>query len=140
MDIRDRDKMKRLEKTFELNFRLTRLYANYLEYYNEVITSEMMEALSGDGSIDEKDGIVAILCQIFGLDIDGSADERVLIRDYLTPSVRIMDPEKYRNNPYYNHRESRRDLRLYSRHRWPLPSDLHIHKSRRQSACRGSSH
>ena len=101
MDIRDRDKMRRLEKTFELNFRLTRLYANYLEYYNEVITSEMMVALSGDGSIDEKDGIVAILCQIFGLDIDGSADERVLIRDYITPSVRIMNPERYRNNPYY---------------------------------------
>lgn len=101
MDVRDRDKMKRLEKTFELNFKLTRLYANYLEYYNEVINSEMMDALSGDGSIDEKDGLVAILCQMFGLDIDGSHDERVLIRDYITPSVRIMDPERYRNNPYY---------------------------------------
>ena len=101
MDVRDRDKMKRLEKTFELNFKLTRLYANYLEYYNEVINSEMMDALTGDGSIDEKDGLVAILCQMFGLDIDGSHDERVLIRDYITPSVRIMDPERYRNNPYY---------------------------------------
>lgn len=101
MDVRDRDKMKRIDKTFELNFRLTRLYANYLEYYNEVITAEMMEALCSDGEIDEKDGIVAILCQIFGLDIDGSSDERMLIRDYITPSVRIMDAEKYRNNPYY---------------------------------------
>ena len=34
MDIRDREKWKRLEKTLELNFRLTRLYANYLEHYN----------------------------------------------------------------------------------------------------------
>ena len=101
MDVRDRDKMKRIDKTFELNFRLTRLYASYLEYYNEVITAEMMEALCSDGEIDEKDGIVAILCQIFGLDIDGSSDERMLIRDYITPSVRIMDAEKYRNNPYY---------------------------------------
>ena len=101
MDIRDREKMKRLDKTFELNFKITRLYANYLEYYNEIINSEMMEALCADGEIDERDGIVAILCQIFGLDMDGSPDERVLIREYLTPSVRIMDPERYRNNPYY---------------------------------------
>ena len=101
MDICDREKMKRLDKTFELNFKVTRLYANYLEYYNEVINSEMMAALCGDGKIDEKDGIVAILCQLFGLDMDASSDERILIRDYLTPSVRIMDPERYRNNPYY---------------------------------------
>lgn len=116
MDIRDRERMKRLDKTFELNFKITRLYANYLEYYNEIINSEMMEALCGDGEIDEKDGIVAILCQIFGLDLDGSADERVLIREYLTPSVRIMDPDRYRNNPYY------RNIRIpeTKRGRWEL--------------------
>lgn len=101
MDIRDREKLKRLEKTFELNFRLTRLYANYLEHYNEIINAEMMNALCGDGSIDEKDGFAAILCQIFGLDIDGSTDERTLIRDYITPSVRVMDSDKYISNPYY---------------------------------------
>lgn len=101
MDIREREKFKRLEKIFELNFRVTRLYANYLEHYNEIINAEMMNALCGDGSIDEKDGFAAILCQIFGLDIDGSSDERTLIREYITPSVRMMDAEKYRNNPYY---------------------------------------
>ena len=101
MDIRDREKFKRLEKTFELNFRLTRLYANYLEHYNEIINAEMMNALCGDGSIDERDGFAAILCQIFGLDIDGSSDERALIREYITPSVRVMDSQRYTNNPYY---------------------------------------
>ena len=101
MDLRDREKLKRLEKTFELNFRLTRLYANYLEHYNEIINRDMMEALCGDGEIDLKDGLVAILCQIFGLDIDGTPEERVLIRDYITPSVRVMDANRYKNNPYY---------------------------------------
>ena len=101
MTLRDKEKLKRLEKTFELNFKITRLFSNYLEYYNEIITSEMMSALCADGDIDEKDGIVAILCQIFGLNIDGSAEERTLIRDYVTPSVRIMDANRYRQNPYY---------------------------------------
>ena len=101
MDLRDREKLKRLEKTFELNFRLTRLYANYLENYNTVINADMMHALCGDGSIGEADGFAAILCQLFGLDIDGSPDERALIRNYITPSVRVMDADRYRNNPYY---------------------------------------
>ena len=101
MDLRDRERLRRLEKTFENNFRLTRLYANYLENYNTIITADMMHALCGDGSIDEADGFAAILCQLFGLDIDGSPDERALIRNYITPSVRVMDAERYRSNPYY---------------------------------------
>lgn len=101
MDIREREKLDRLEKTFELNFRLTRLYANYLENYNEIITKDMMDALCGDGTVEIKDGLVALLCQIFGLDFDGSADERILIRDYIIPSVRVMDADRYKSNPYY---------------------------------------
>ena len=101
MDIRDREKYNRLKKTFELNFRLTGLYANYLEHYNEIINADMMHALCDDGEISEHDGFAAILCQIFGLDIDGSVDERILIRDYIARSVRVLDAERYRSNPYY---------------------------------------
>jgi hypothetical protein len=101
MTFRDKEKFERLEKILDLNFRITRLYANYLEHYNEIINADMIEALCGDGEIDVKDGLVAILSQIFGLDMDGSADERVLIRDYLVPSVRVMDAERYTANPYY---------------------------------------
>ena len=101
MNFRDKERFERLERILELNFRITRLYANYLEHYNEIITAEMIEALCGDGEIDVKDGLVAILSQIFGLDMDGSADERILIRDYLTPSVRILDAARYTDNPYY---------------------------------------
>ena len=140
MDIRDREKLKRLEKTFELNFKLTRLYANYLEYYNEVINSNMMKALCGDGEIDEKDGLVAILCQIFGLDLDGTQDDRILIREYLTPSVRIMDAEKYRNNPYYknisipNVKEGRWELKResYPAYRGVIADDMIITDSFRE--------
>ena len=56
MDFSDKIKLERLEKTFELNFKLTRLYANYLEHYNEIISAEMIEALClfafiGDGEL-----------------------------------------------------------------------------------------
>jgi hypothetical protein len=101
MNFRDREKFGRIEKTLGLNYRITRLYANYLEHYNEIINKEMIDALCGDGEIEVKDGLVAILSEIFGLDFDKGVDDRVLIRDYLMPSVRLMDAERYRNNPYY---------------------------------------
>ena len=140
MDIRDREKLQRLEKIFELNFRLTRLYANYLEHYNEIINAEMMNELCGDGTIDVKDGFAAILCQIFGLDIDASSDERVLIRDYITPSVRVMDPERYRTNPYYKNiriPEVRKGGWQLKREKYPayrgvIAADMIIHENFRE--------
>ena len=51
MNFRDREKFGRIEKTLGLNYRITRLYANYLEHYNEIINKEMIDALCGDGEI-----------------------------------------------------------------------------------------
>ena len=101
MTLQEKEKLQRLEKTFELNFRITRLYATYLERFPEVISREMMDTLCSDGSVGYEDGFAAILCELFGLDFDGGADERRLIRDYITPSVRVLDPKKYENDPYY---------------------------------------
>lgn len=101
MNLRDREKFERIQKIFDSNFKITRLYANYLEHYNGIITKELMDMLCGDGEIGVKDGFAALLSQIFGLDMDSSAEDMTLIRDYITPSVRVMDAEKYRNNPYY---------------------------------------
>ena len=102
MNLQDQTKFDRLKKTFELNFRLTRLYALYLESFPEIINKEMMDALCGDGEISEKDAFAAILCELFRLDMDGSPDDRRLIRDYINESVRVMDADKYINNPYYS--------------------------------------
>ena len=96
----DRRKLERLIATFERNFRITRHYAEYLERYPEVISKEMIEALTDDGSITKEEAIVALLSEIFALDFENGED-RILIRDYLTPSVRLLDAEKYENNPYY---------------------------------------
>ncbi|MBP3401668.1 MAG: hypothetical protein J6K85_01265 [Clostridia bacterium] len=96
----DRRRLDRLVATFERNFRITRLYAEYLERYPEVISKEMIDALTDDGSITKEEAIVALLSEIFALDFENRED-RILIRDYLTPSVRLLDAEKYENNPYY---------------------------------------
>ncbi len=140
MTVQDREKLKRLEKTFELNFKLTRLYALYLERCNEIINKEMMDALCGDGSISVKDGFCAILCEVFGLDMDSSADDRRLIREYIMPSVRVLDPERYTKNPYYmnikipNVKNGKWELKTerYSAYRGVICGDMEIHEDFRE--------
>ena len=96
----EKNRLQRLTKIFESNFKITRLYAEYLERYPEVISEEMINALTDDGSISKEEALVAILSELFALDFDNPED-RVIIRDYLTPSVRLLDAQKYINNPYY---------------------------------------
>lgn len=100
MNEKDKIKLKRLRETFSRNFKITNLYAQYLERYPEIITEEMINALTEDGTTTAKEAIVALLSEIFALDFDKTED-RALIMDYLTPSVRLLDAQKYTENPYY---------------------------------------
>ena len=100
MTERDKIKLSRLKEVFERNFKITNMYAQYLERYPEVITEEMINALTEDGDVTKEEAIVALLSEIFALDF-ANIDDRILIRDYLTPSVRLLDKNKYENDPYY---------------------------------------
>ena len=91
---------ERLKDRFNKNFRITRLYAALLERCPELITGEMVDALTADGDMTREEAIVALLSEAFGLDIEKS-DDRMLVREYLTPSVRMLDADRYINNPYY---------------------------------------
>ena len=96
----DRIKYERLFATVRRNFRVTRLFKQYLEEYPEVITADMIAALTEDGETTAEVAISALLSEIFGLEFDNVEDRRIIM-DYLTPSIRILDKEKYENNPYY---------------------------------------
>ena len=93
-------RLKRIQDCFERNFKVTNLYATYLERFPEIITAEMIDALTLDSDITKEEAIVALLSEIFALDFEKSEDRTIII-DYLTPSVRILDGAKYENNPYY---------------------------------------
>lgn len=101
MNFQDREKLSRLRHTYDLNYRLTRLYADYLNSFPEIIKKEMIDELTRDGYISEKEALVALISEIFSLDGEKNADDRRLIRDYITKSVVVLDTEKYLNNPYY---------------------------------------
>ena len=101
MTQKDRISLSRICETFKRNFKITELFALYLERCPELITREMVDTLTEDGYLSREEAIVAILSEAFGLDMTKSPEDRVLIRSYITPAVRILDAKRYTENPYY---------------------------------------
>lgn len=101
MNSKDTEKYNRLSERLKLGYEITRLYAIYLEHCPEAITKKTVEEITEDGSMSRETALVAILSAMFGIDVDRGLRDRRLIREYLVPSVRILDPKKYTENPYY---------------------------------------
>ena len=101
MDIRDRERLMRLDAVVKRNYKIAQLYALYLERCPEIITKEHIDELTAGGEITKKEALVALLSEIFGLDGENSSEDRLLIREYLTRSVRVLDAAEYTSDSYY---------------------------------------
>ncbi|MBR3681515.1 MAG: hypothetical protein IKL79_05885 [Clostridia bacterium] len=101
MNYVEKERFEKIRATFRLNFAITRLYADYLNNHPDCITRELVELIREGSDMTREEALVGILTELFGIDFDRSIEDRRLIRDYLTPSVRMMDPERYTQNPYY---------------------------------------
>ena len=100
MQSADKEKIEGLIEIFNQNYTITRLYSSLLEVCPTVIKPEYVEELCRDG-LDRKEALVALLSEIFGIDMERSLSDRILVREYLYKSVRILDPKKYTENKYY---------------------------------------
>lgn len=103
MDIRDRERLKRLDAIVSRNYKITKMYAEYLERYPELIKKEMIDELTADGYITREEALVALLSEIFALDDERGGEDRILIREYLRSSVRVLDTKSYTSDAYYRH-------------------------------------
>ena len=101
MDTVEKEKLANLRHTFDLNYKLSHLYASLLTKYPELITKDMITALTDGTDITKKEATVALLSEIFGLDDGRGGDDRRLIRGYLSKSVTMLDAKRYTENPYY---------------------------------------
>ncbi len=99
LTIKDFEKCKRLRKTFDMNYRVSHMIAKYLNDAPEAISADAVLALT-DAGFRTDEAVGALLTALFGLEEDKNHDDRCLARDYLLPSVRILDASKYENNLY----------------------------------------
>ena len=128
-----------------MNFQLTRLYKSYLEKCPEIITARLVDELCADGVFTKEEGIAALLSEIFGIDSERSASDRRFLRDYVAPSIRILDTERYKSDPYYknvkikNVKDGRWELRWesYAPYRAVICDDMVICDDYREYAPLG---
>ena len=100
MTYSDKNRIEQLFSIFDDNFRVTRLYADYLTRFPEIITEDIIKSITENG-VEEKYAISALLAEIFALDTEKNEDDKRIFRDYIIPSIRILDAKKYTENPYY---------------------------------------
>lgn len=100
MNFQDRERLSRLIETLRTNYRVSRLYSAYLTRCPEAISESVIRAMTEDGSITPKEAIGAILSELFSLDTT-KYEDRIIERRYIPDSIRLLNANKYRQNPYY---------------------------------------
>ena len=99
LNYKDFEKLRRLRRTFDLNYRLTHLLAGYLNVCPELIQRAEVDALCRDAQLTREEAVAALL-SAYLLD-EERPEDRALSRDYLAPAVRMLDRTRYESDPYY---------------------------------------
>lgn len=96
----DEEKFKRLKARLGYNYRIASLFAAYLTHCPALIPAEAVDALTADGALTRQEAVAALLAEAMGIDAAGSAEDRLLYREYLLPAVHILKIEDFLNDPY----------------------------------------
>ena len=93
--------IQQINKVREANFRLLHLFSLYINERPDFITADMVNEIAGIGGFSTDEAFLMLFAEACGVHpTDGEADE-AFFRDYLAPSVRRLNPEPYRADPYY---------------------------------------
>lgn len=86
-----------------LNYRAGWLVADYLNDNPCLITPELMAELVPEGApaAMEEHVYASLLSGFMGLDPDSSDEDRMIVERYLQPGLERLDPEVYRQDPYF---------------------------------------
>lgn len=97
---KDFEKLKKLRSVFDRNYRWTHLVSDLLSYAPTIITKEMVDTMTDGTALSGEDAVRALLSEVMGLRPEEDAEDRILQREYLFPSVRIFTPDRYKNDSY----------------------------------------
>jgi len=100
MNAADRARMKELTEIMECNARALELMSAYLIMRPRWVEATDVDAVTACG-VTEEQAYVALMTAGVGLDDQDNPADRRLALDYIAPAVRRLDPEEYRNDPYF---------------------------------------
>lgn len=73
----------------------------YLNGHERAIDGESIRLLMQDCSLSPAEAFSFLLASLFGLETDGNPEHRLAFERYFPEMVRCLDPQVYREDPYY---------------------------------------
>ena len=101
LDRSDREEFERILGICEMNADMLRRYAAYLNSCPRIIDSELAERLKKECGVSSREAFCALLSAVLGLDSEESEEDEMLERLYIRPAVKMLDPEEFTKDPYY---------------------------------------
>lgn len=91
----------RLERIRKNNAEMLERYANYIRNDATFINKELMGELTKECRISEEEAYGLLFAAACDLNPEDNISHMELIEEYLVPSIKKLDVERYKNNPYY---------------------------------------
>lgn len=98
--VRDKEKLAALETTRRRGFRLLDLYSNFLNLEPDFIKKELIDELVSDCGVSVLEAYTAVLAAAFDIDSDERDEDLIFEKEYLRPSVEMLDPSIYKSSSY----------------------------------------
>lgn len=91
--------LERIAQLKEENLRAMELYARLLSLDGAPFTPEEIASFARDSYLSEQEAFLFLLSAVLGLEPDTRAEDKSLIRHYLSPALKKMEPASYLQNP-----------------------------------------
>ena len=80
------------------NFNYFKICADYLNHFPDMVTSEIIDGLCYGTSLSREKAVSIFLSNVF---IEDKKLRGVYEKEYFLPSIKELDPQEYKNDPYY---------------------------------------
>ena len=87
-----------LDSIMQKNELFLTICAEYLNKYETLVTEEVINEITGADKAYDEISFASFLSSAF---IENDILEREMLREYFIPSVKKLNPNDYKNNPYY---------------------------------------
>ena len=101
MNWKDSEEMRRLFRVSEDNLLVMELFSALLQERARFFTPEEVSAFAADCGLSGEEAFRTLLAAACGLKSDENPRHRLLKEKYLDAAVRPLDPEIYRQDPFY---------------------------------------
>ncbi len=96
----DAKRIEQLNVTMQNNAAIFEVMADYINNNEQFITQQMLQPFVTEYDMPSQTAYSMLLASACGLEIAEKESHKILYENYFVPAVKLLNPQKYLNNPY----------------------------------------